>query len=56
MMMTLCNGQHQGQVQVAPIISNFYCDATNLLQAEHCVKITNNWMTWWSLNQVVLLR
>ena len=43
-----------GPVQVVPVISSFYCDATNLLQAENSVKITNNWMTWWRQNDLLL--
>ena len=39
--MTLWNGQHQGLVQAASIISSFYCDATNLLQADNYVIITS---------------
>jgi len=42
---TLWNGQqsqHQGKVQAASIISSFYCDATNMLQAYNCVTITSS--------------
>ena len=32
-LMTLWNGQHQGQVQAVSIISSSYCNTTNMLQA-----------------------
>jgi len=38
--------------QLPATIWNFYYDAKKLFQADNCIIITRNWMTWWSLNDL----